>query len=82
MTATDHPTAGHDLPVATRNEALWAGGFGQEYLERNADVAGPRAAFWDDFVARYPAERVLEVGCTQGDNLVRLARHVPAHEVW
>ena len=71
-----------DLPPALRNEALWASGFGDEYLVRNAEVGAPRAAFWDDFMARYPPQRVLEVGCTQGDNLVHIARHVPPHEVW
>jgi len=71
-----------DLPAATRVEALWASGFGDDYLVRNADVGGPRAGFWDAFMDRYPARRALEVGCTQGDNLVHLTRHTHAENVW
>lgn len=83
MTTTDNPAPDlSDLPIATRNEALWASGFGDEYLVRNAEVGAPRAGFWDAFMASYPAQRVLEVGCTQGDNLVHIARHLPPHEVW
>lgn len=78
---TDTATRDH-LPAALRNEALWASGFGDAYLERNAEAGGPRAAFWDAFMGRFPARRVLEVGCTQGDNLVHIARHVPAHDLW
>ncbi len=66
----------------SRLEDLWAGSFGEAYLERNADVAAPRQGFWDGFMHRFPAGRVLEVGCTQGDNLIHIARHTPAHEVW
>lgn len=71
-----------DLPAATRVEALWASGFGDDYLVRNADVGAPRAGFWDAFMDRYPARRALEVGCTQGDNLVHLTRHTHAEDVW
>ncbi len=81
MTDTRTPTLA-DVPAATRSEALWASGFGDEYLVRNADAGAPRAAFWDAFMGRFPATRILEAGCTQGDNLVHMARHTEAHELW
>jgi len=74
MTSTDSPAA--------ELEDLWAGGFGNEYLERNAAASEGRGPFWDGIVERYPSRRVLEIGCTQGDNLIHLARHVPAHDLW
>jgi pseudaminic acid biosynthesis-associated methylase len=65
-----------------RIEQLWAGEFGNAYLTRNISAADGRAPFWDDIADRFPFENVLEVGCTQGDNLVHLARHVPADRMW
>jgi pseudaminic acid biosynthesis-associated methylase len=65
-----------------RIEHLWAGEFGNAYLERNLDAAEGRGPFWDAILGRFPTESVLEVGCTQGDNLVHLARHVPAERIW
>jgi pseudaminic acid biosynthesis-associated methylase len=65
-----------------RIEQLWAGEFGNAYLHRNISAAEGRAPFWDDIAARFPFGSVLEVGCTQGDNLIHLARHVPAERIW
>jgi pseudaminic acid biosynthesis-associated methylase len=65
-----------------RIEQLWAGEFGDAYLTRNIDAAEGRAPFWDGVIERFPAQSVLEVGCTQGDNLIHLARHVPADRIW
>ena len=70
-----------DSDVA-RLEELWAGDFGRAYLDRNLDAASGRAPFWDDLMHRYPAKTVLEVGCTQGDNLVHIARHVKPRNIW
>lgn len=50
--------------------ALWAGDFGDQYHQRNADASRDRWPFWRDFYARYPVESVLEVGCGNGANLI------------
>ena len=64
-------------------EALWAGDFGNAYLDRNKHAGGPRAAYWADFLDTYPAvSRTLEIGCTQGDNLMHFTPRIPAHELW
>jgi pseudaminic acid biosynthesis-associated methylase len=78
---TDTTTTAPESSTA-RLEALWAGGFGDAYLERNAHAAEGRAPFWDGFMERYPSRRVLEIGCTQGDNLLHIARHVPTQDIW
>jgi pseudaminic acid biosynthesis-associated methylase len=65
-----------------RIEQLWAGEFGNAYLHRNISAAEGRAPFWDGIAERFAFGSVLEVGCTQGDNLIHLARHVPADEIW
>lgn len=70
------------LTDSRRIEALWAGEFGDAYLDRNIGAAEGRGPFWDGVMDRYPVHRVLEVGCTQGDNLIHLARHVPADRIW
>lgn len=67
---------------ADRLESLWAGDFGSAYLTRNLEVGDARAPFWAGVLERFPARRVLEVGCTQGDNLRHLTPHLPAHDVW
>jgi len=56
-------------PDAVRLERLWAGGFGNEYLERNPGAGGGREVFWRTFLADHPIGRVLEVGCNAGANL-------------
>ena len=67
---------------AERLEALWAGDFGDAYVDRNADIHGPRADFWRSIVERTECRSVLEVGCNLGGNLAHLAQHLPAHDVW
>jgi pseudaminic acid biosynthesis-associated methylase len=54
---------------STRLESLWAGQFGDEYIERNLHAAKGRKRFWGDLLARYPVHSVLEVGCNIGANL-------------
>lgn len=54
---------------AQRLEALWAGGFGDDYVRRNADSYDRRATFWVDLHRRLSPRRVLEVGCNVGGNL-------------
>jgi pseudaminic acid biosynthesis-associated methylase len=55
-----------------RLEALWAGPFGDEYVDRNFDVHAHRIDFWRDLVTRYNVVSALEVGCNVGGNLRHL----------
>jgi pseudaminic acid biosynthesis-associated methylase len=52
-----------------RLEALWAGGFGNRYVERNRDAGDPRAPFWNHIVDVTAPDSVLEIGCGSGNNL-------------
>lgn len=54
---------------ARRLESLWAGQFGDAYSVRNAEAGATRHRFWQDTLAEFPIERVLEVGCNVGANL-------------
>lgn len=54
---------------AARLESIWSGEFGDEYTQRNASVVQHRKDFWHDLLEKYPARRVLEVGCNLGGNL-------------
>jgi pseudaminic acid biosynthesis-associated methylase len=54
---------------AARLEALWAGDFGDSYVERNADAAAGREGFWREQLSRLRPGSVLEVGCNVGGNL-------------
>lgn len=67
---------------ATRLEELWSGDFGAAYAERNAKAANGRAPFWKDLLTRYPAQRILEVGCNIGANLKWISDCVPPREVY
>ncbi len=51
---------------AKRLEHLWSGDFGEAYTERNATASEGRRRQWDDILDRWPARRVLEVGCNAG----------------
>jgi pseudaminic acid biosynthesis-associated methylase len=59
---------------AKRLEELWAGKFGDEYIDRNAAVAAGRGPFWRSVLAEFPIRRVLEVGCSIGANLTWLSQ--------
>lgn len=54
---------------AERLEALWAGEFGDAYVERNAVLDARRNEFWRRLLASVAIRTVLEVGCGQGGNL-------------
>jgi len=54
---------------AVRLEQLWAGGFGDAYLERNRAAGEVRAPFWNSILTELPVSRALEVGCNVGANL-------------
>jgi pseudaminic acid biosynthesis-associated methylase len=62
---------------AERIEQIWSGRFGDQYVERNPVTPGLREEFWRDVVARYPAVRLLEVGCNVGANLRPLSSVAP-----
>ena len=67
---------------AERLEALWAGPFGDDYVERNAGAYGHREAFWTDLHQRLQPRRVLEVGCNVGGNLQWLAPRMARGSVY
>jgi spore coat polysaccharide biosynthesis protein SpsF len=69
-------------PEATRLEELWAGEFGDEYVERNRQAGEVRAGFWKTVCERTAPASVLEVGCNLGGNLGHVAGHVPPHHVF
>jgi pseudaminic acid biosynthesis-associated methylase len=54
---------------ATRLEGLWAGEFGDSYIERNAEAGAARGPFWRDVLGGLDVRSVLEVGCNVGPNL-------------
>ncbi|MBA3845739.1 MAG: methyltransferase domain-containing protein [Planctomycetes bacterium] len=67
---------------AKRLEALWSGEFGDAYVDRNTGVHDRRGEFFAPLLRRFPARRVLEVGCNLGGNLRWMAESVPPHEVY
>jgi spore coat polysaccharide biosynthesis protein SpsF len=52
-----------------RLEALWAGEFGDQYVERNRRAGDNRGPFWSSILDRTGARSILEVGCNVGGNL-------------
>ena len=67
---------------ADRLEKLWAGGFGDSYVDRNAGDVQVRAPFWRGILEQFPSQRILEVGAAHGANLRVLSDMVPAHQLW
>lgn len=65
-----------------RLEQLWAGEFGDAYVERNREVAQHRTPFWREILGEFPADRVLEVGCNLGANLVAITERVRPADVF
>lgn len=62
-----------DSETPQRLEALWAGEFGDAYIERNRDAESGRRDFWEQQIERLGVTSVLEVGCNIGGNLRWLA---------
>jgi pseudaminic acid biosynthesis-associated methylase len=60
---------------------LWAGEFGDAYIERNIDAVAKTADFWRGMLTRFPAASALEVGCNVGGNLIRIAEQLGATNV-
>lgn len=78
-TPQDEPT---QLPSADDLESMWAGKFGDEYVERNAAPIEARRHFWERVLADFPASRILEVGCAHGEELTHLSNLVEPHDLW
>jgi pseudaminic acid biosynthesis-associated methylase len=66
MATSDAVRAGSE---AERLEALWAGSFGDEYVERNLGAYERRGPFWRSILEETGAASVCEVGCNVGGNL-------------
>jgi pseudaminic acid biosynthesis-associated methylase len=75
---TTQPTAAE----TKRLEELWAGEFGNAYIERNKDAGKGREKFWNEFLKEYAVERVLEVGCNVGLNLQCIIAHVSPGNIY
>jgi pseudaminic acid biosynthesis-associated methylase len=71
-----------DSVEATRLENLWAGDFGEAYIDRNRVLDERRGAFWSGLVERHRISSVLEVGCGQGGNLRPISAVVEPRDVW
>src|ERR1039458_3428417 len=67
---------------ARRLEKLWAGQFGDAYVQRNAEAGNGRQPFWNALLEKYPAAPILEVGCNLGGNLRQIASKVVPREVY
>ena len=52
-----------------RLEQLWRGEFGNDYIDRNKNVAVKRLSFWKKVVKKLYPKNVLEVGCNIGANI-------------
>jgi pseudaminic acid biosynthesis-associated methylase len=70
--ASDENSDDHNTEAA-RLEALWAGTFGDQYVERNADAGVVRGPFWAEILRLTSPLSALEVGCNVGANLRWLA---------
>lgn len=66
---------------ARRLEHLWAGEFGEAYIQRNSAAARGRDAFWTAMLRAHPVESVLEIGCSTGPNLAWIAGVVPSPRI-
>ena len=64
------------MPTARELEQLWAGEFGDAYVERNTAPVAARGRFWRQVQEQFPAEQILEVGCAHGEELDHLSRLV------
>ena len=70
-----------DSDSTPRLEALWAGEFGDAYIERNKDAESGRRDFWSHQLEHLGATSVLEVGCNIGGNLRWIAELLGAQNV-
>ena len=75
MTSTKHGSE------AERLEQLWAGEFGNDYVERNLAAYGRRGGFWLPLMDELEPESVLEVGANVGGNLQWIAQKVAPNQI-
>lgn len=76
------PTRPSEPAETSRLEALWAGEFGDAYVERNRALDERRGAFWETLIRRNGIASVLEIGCGQGGNLAPIASVLDPSHVW
>ena len=67
---------------AERLESLWAGDFGDAYVERNSGAGDVREPFWRGLLGEFPCTSALEVGCNLGGNLRWVATVLPPQQVF
>ena len=67
---------------AVRLEELWAGEFGEAYIERNRVLDARRAVFWARLLEAYGIRSVLEIGCGQGGNLRPISTIIDPRDTW
>lgn len=70
MTSTNHASE------AQRLEQLWAGDFGNDYVDRNLAAYERRGEFWLPLIDELAPDNVLEIGCNVGGNLQWIAQRV------
>ena len=63
---------------SARLETLWAGQFGNAYVDRNLSAGDARGDLWLPLMAELEPETVLEVGCGVGANLQWVTQRVDA----
>ncbi|MBS1838745.1 MAG: methyltransferase domain-containing protein [Actinobacteria bacterium] len=80
--STESGAGGAGPTEAERLEALWAGRFGDDYVQRNDGAYGHREHFWVDMLGRLTPRRLLEVGCNVGGNLEWLAPRMEPGSVY
>ena len=61
-----------------RLEELWAGEFGDAYIDRNITAEEGRRDFWTQTLTRLAPANALEVGCNVGGNLMWVADAIGA----
>jgi pseudaminic acid biosynthesis-associated methylase len=74
-------TSTNNASQADRLEQLWAGEFGNEYVDRNIDAYRKRGGFWLPFLDELKPESVLEIGCNVGGNLQWIAQKVSPNRI-
>lgn len=63
-----------DFEPDRRLEKLWAGCFGDQYVDRNSAADEGRKQFWEERMADLRPRSALEVGCNIGGNLRWVAK--------
>ena len=77
MTGTHKATA-----ETERLESLWAGDFGNAYVDRNSAAGESRKSFWDSILSEFAVSSALEIGCNLGANLEWIAQRSDPSKVF